>query len=191
MNLILERIKQAYHLETDAQLADFLGINASTLSMQKNRGRLNLQLIIEKCQDLNKNWLLHGKGAMWDMNEESPEGVKIPIYKSVDPPEKGFLKHVRGNEIGWLTANGDMLKDFHILTPSKNNLMGYLVSDLPVPPKLTKNDIAIINLANKNPEEGIYLTSRANQVACRRIDKDRNDYGRVLGKLVWVMQKVT
>ncbi|MDZ7680903.1 MAG: hypothetical protein U5J63_04110 [Fodinibius sp.] len=66
MSKILQRIKEAYHLETDAEVANFLNIKPSTLSMQKNRGRLNLQRIINTCSELNKNWLLDGTGKMWE-----------------------------------------------------------------------------------------------------------------------------
>ncbi len=111
MNTILERIKLAYHLETDAELANFLDINASTLSMQKNRGRLNLKLIIQKCRDLNKNWLFHGKGHMWNHNAESARQIRIPIYKTLHLPHKGRLQRRQGKEVGWLTAEGNVLEE--------------------------------------------------------------------------------
>ena len=72
---------------------------------------------------------------------------------------------------------------------SSTDLIGYLISNKPVVPRLNKDDIAIINLANKNPEEGIYLTSRDSKVACRSLEKDTDHYGCVLGKLIWVVQK--
>jgi len=188
VNSILERIKQAYHLETDAELADFLGINPSTLSMQRNRGRLNLQLIIEKCFDLNKNWLFHGKGSLWDINGEPREGAKIPIYESINLSKEDSLQLDKKNAIGWFSAKGVILDGLE-MQRSSIDLMGYRISNQPEIPKLNQDDIAIINLANKNPEEGIFLTSRDSKVACRRLKKDTDHYGCVLGKLIWVVKK--
>jgi hypothetical protein len=189
VNPILERIKKAYHLETDAELATFLDINPSTLSMQKNRGRLNLQLIIQKCHDLNKNWLLHGNGPIWGNNQKKAERIEIPIYESVDLHQENGLKRKQGGEIGWLTAEGEVLDKLQAQT-EKEDLLGYLISDKPVPPKLTKDDIAIINLANTVPEEGIFLTSRDNEIACRRLENGTTAQEHILGRLVWVMQKM-
>ncbi len=56
---VLNKIKTAYNIETDASLARFLGMKPNTLAMQKKRGSLNWFRILQKCSDIDKNWLLH------------------------------------------------------------------------------------------------------------------------------------
>ena len=56
---VLERIKEAYDIDTDAALARFLDMKPNTLAMQKKRGSLNWIRIFNKCSNLDKNWLLH------------------------------------------------------------------------------------------------------------------------------------
>ncbi|OGJ89822.1 MAG: hypothetical protein A2268_07520 [Candidatus Raymondbacteria bacterium RifOxyA12_full_50_37] len=55
---ILETIKESRGLKTDKQLADFLGLKSKNLlSLWKKRNSANLQLILSKCKDLDKNLL--------------------------------------------------------------------------------------------------------------------------------------
>jgi len=61
-NLILNRIKKHYNLGSNVQLAKKLGINTSTLSGWANkRGIGNWELIFEKCNDIDFNWLINGQ----------------------------------------------------------------------------------------------------------------------------------
>jgi hypothetical protein len=57
VNSIFDKIKSAYNLKSDADLAYKLNINQSTLSMQKKRGSIDIQAIINNCSDLDFNWL--------------------------------------------------------------------------------------------------------------------------------------
>lgn len=58
MNMVLDRVKQYYNLKTDAKLAEFLDIQPNTLAMQRSRGTLPLNQILQKCRNVNMNWLL-------------------------------------------------------------------------------------------------------------------------------------
>ena len=60
---ILNRIKTHYGFKQKSQLAGFLGINTSTLSNWYARNTLDLDLILEKCVDLNPNWIINGKNT--------------------------------------------------------------------------------------------------------------------------------
>lgn len=60
---IIERLKNAYNLKTDAKLAEFLGIKSNNVAMWKTRNTLDYQLIITKCNDIDLNWLFTGKEA--------------------------------------------------------------------------------------------------------------------------------
>ncbi|WP_138431208.1 helix-turn-helix domain-containing protein [Fodinibius saliphilus] len=210
MNTILERIKKVYRLETDADLADFLGMNPSTLSMQKNRGRVNLRLIIDKCRDINLNWLLHGEGPM-RLSENGKGSIQIPVFSEAMLPLDGNGSLKNEYKIGWLSAGGELLEKLNI-DNSTESLLGYVISDYPIPPILTKNDIAIFNKTDRRIEEGIYLVSISNKLVCGRVQKSSsNNYiiqnprleadpvileagenkSNILGKMVWAMQKKT
>lgn len=58
MNSIFDKIKYAYGIKSDAELAYKLKINQSTLSMQKKRGSIDIHTIIDNCSDIDFNWLL-------------------------------------------------------------------------------------------------------------------------------------
>ena len=162
MNAILERIKKAYHLETDAEVADFLDINPSTLSMQKNRGRLDLKRIIEKCSDLNKNWLLDGDGEMRPISSKSKS---IPVYKTLDVNETE-INFKNSTQVGNIYADLDEELEEHLLS---GNLIGYLASEDTVAPAVREKDVVIINLKEELNNDSIALLSGLQNVTLRRV----------------------
>lgn len=204
MNAILERIKEAYHLETDAEVADFLDIKPSTLSMQKNRGRLDLKRIIERCSDLNKNWLLDGKGkkrAVDGISSQNP----IPVYSSLE------IKNLRpdynnspkvGNIYTDISNGIDGL-------PDSNSLIGFINSGDEMAPTVKGDDIAVIDLGEEPTHDNIFLIASSREVWLRHLQKEQNKFiaksinGKdistkidlnenhyCIGKLVWVLRRV-
>ncbi len=85
--LILDRIKKAYSLKSNAKLAAFLGIPPTTLSSWYSRNSFDLDLIYEKCVDIDLNWLLTGEGNM--LRTES-EKENIPVAHPSDSPMEGI-----------------------------------------------------------------------------------------------------
>lgn len=72
---VLDRIKEAYSIKSNAKLAAFLGIAPTTLSSWYSRCTFDLDLLYEKCVDINLSWLLTGEGSMLrneELTEESP-----------------------------------------------------------------------------------------------------------------------
>lgn len=171
MNAILERIKEAYHLETDAEVADFLEIKPSTLSMQKNRGRLDLKRIIEKCSDLNKNWLLEGEGKK-RLTNGIPQGVPIPVYKSFDV-KNSELNFDNSSKVGKIYT--DFSSDLEKFRLSKK-IFGYLTQGNDMAPVVKKNDIAIIDREQKPQNHSIFLLSTPQKVILRRLVKKEGTY---------------
>lgn len=68
---ILDRIKTFYNLKNNAKLAAFLGIPPTTLSSWYTRDTFDLDIIYEKCVDIDLAWLLTGEGSM--LKEKQPE----------------------------------------------------------------------------------------------------------------------
>lgn len=84
-SLILNRIKEHEGFTTDVELATFLGISKSTLSNWYSRNSIDYDLVFSKCEHINKDWLISGKGSTAKSEEaiqEVPEKIKsnvIPI----------------------------------------------------------------------------------------------------------------
>ena len=57
-----ERIKKSAECKTDTQLAKFLGLNKSTLSMWKKRESVDYNVLFTKFEhlDIDYNWLIKG-----------------------------------------------------------------------------------------------------------------------------------
>lgn len=200
---IIQRIKEAYNLKTDAEVAKFLEIKPSTLSMQKNRGRLNLIRILEKCSDLNKNWLLDGEGPIKKENEAK----RIPVYSSLTIDKTGEPNLQSSAKIGkfFVDISKNITEFFY---SSSNKMIGYVVSENEMDSTLRSDDIAIIDLERKNPkEEAIFLFSDDQSTFCGKIkknsedyfevntekdssqiSKDQNDY-EIIGEMIWIVRK--
>jgi phage repressor protein C with HTH and peptisase S24 domain len=204
---ILERIKSAYSLKTDAEVANFLDIKPSTLSMQKNRGRLNLERIIKKCSDLNRNWLLDGEGPK--KKEDIVNGVKgIEIYSSIHFANSGEPDFAESAKAGNLFVETN--KKWSPVSAAERTV-GYVISGNEMAPTLENDDIAIFNLDNTTPNgQSIFLLSIDNSVVCRRVETNSDHhkiYGdnsgsqeievsangsnyQILGELIWVMRSL-
>lgn len=63
--LIVKRIKEAYQLRTNVEVARFLGVSAQVLSNWQNRNTVNYDTIIPRCPDINLNWLIRGEGDVF------------------------------------------------------------------------------------------------------------------------------
>lgn len=62
--LILKQIKSHYGIKKDTDFAKFIGIPQSTLASWIKRNMFDYELIISKCNEIDANWLLTGKGEM-------------------------------------------------------------------------------------------------------------------------------
>lgn len=59
-SLILKRIKNEKNFNTDAELADFLGISRAVLSNWYKRDSIDYDLVLSKCEQMDMNYLLKG-----------------------------------------------------------------------------------------------------------------------------------
>lgn len=174
MSQILQRIKKAYHLETDAEVADFLDIKPSTLSMQKNRGRLNLKLIIEKCRDVNKNWLLDGVGPVWS-EPDKLNGKQIPVYSSISI-SNNRVDPYKSTKQGYILL--EMLDESNDL--NSDHIIGYSVSknmqEIRIP-DIKKKGIIFIDLTKKEiSPDRCYLFSNGERLIYKSVRKGSESY---------------
>ena len=76
--LILNAIKKEYNCLSNTKLAKKLGVPAQTISTWYARNTFNIELLYSKCEGIDANWLLTGKGNMLK------ETKVIPINKQTD-----------------------------------------------------------------------------------------------------------
>ncbi|CAA0211327.1 helix-turn-helix domain-containing protein [Tenacibaculum maritimum] len=61
---IINEIKSYLKIGTDTEFANFLGVKQPTISTWRKRNTIDYDLIIAKCNKIDANWLLTGKGSM-------------------------------------------------------------------------------------------------------------------------------
>jgi hypothetical protein len=57
VNLIFDRLKIVHGLNSDLELANFMGLYQSTLSMQRKRGTVDLDMLLKISNGIDLNWL--------------------------------------------------------------------------------------------------------------------------------------
>lgn len=62
--LILNEIQNYYKFKKDVEFANHLGITSQMLSNWKSRNTYDAELLFTKCENINAEWLLTGKGSM-------------------------------------------------------------------------------------------------------------------------------
>lgn len=78
---ILERLKIAYNIKNDTELAAFLGVARNTVSTWKTRNSIDYALVFARCDNLNIDWLITGEGEIF--KTKTPKNVvnqKDDIY---------------------------------------------------------------------------------------------------------------
>jgi hypothetical protein len=96
IELILNKIKEYYSLNGDAEFARFLGIPPTTLSSWRSRGNINYDLLYSKCVDIDANFLLSGEGKIKrnEPNEHDPVSQFLKILSEKDEKINELNKEV-------------------------------------------------------------------------------------------------
>lgn len=74
-SLILTQIRNRYGFKTDKDFAEFLGVGQNVISNWRGRNTYNIKLITSKCEDVNGDYLLTGKGFLFK-DDEINTGIK-------------------------------------------------------------------------------------------------------------------
>ncbi len=175
---ILERIKQSKRFTTDKELADFLGINKSTLSNWVKRNSIDYDLVFSKCEHIDLDWLLTGKKAQpksqVDMLADSHEPyIALKAYKGY--PLVGQLA-VAGFGSGEFAIAEQDVKDYYIIPKFKNRKVDFMieVSGSSMYPKYNSGDIVacrIIKESNFIQWNKVHVISTKEQgILVKRID---------------------
>ncbi|MCA5006533.1 LexA family transcriptional regulator [Sphingobacterium bovistauri] len=79
-SLILNEIKSSLNLKSDAEFARYLGIKPQTLSTWHTRNTFDIELIYSKCEQINAEYLLTGKGNIFKttvLNNNKKEATQL------------------------------------------------------------------------------------------------------------------
>jgi hypothetical protein len=141
---VLDRIKVAKNLSTDTKLAAFLGLKQSSISTWKSRNSMDIDIVFAKCNDLNMDWLLTGKGEMLRETSKDTVLVSSQMQKTNDAAPLGLVslaEHValvRENERLKMRVE-DLEKKCAVLQPVQHDYAPLYVpsGELPLQPPLS------------------------------------------------------
>jgi hypothetical protein len=109
---VCARIKSAYNLANDVQLAAFLDIASSTLAMQQKRGNLDFAMILQKCSDLDLNWILRGEDLLGRHTGESGTLYsQLPLSVQADFEQVNRELETCRTELQKVRHENDVLRD--------------------------------------------------------------------------------
>jgi len=90
-NIILDRIKEAYNMRSDVELARFLDRDATTISSWRKRNTIDWDLILAKCKDINRNYLIDGDTPIFSYDIK-PSGLETKdaeeSYRNLSPKQE-------------------------------------------------------------------------------------------------------
>lgn len=83
--IILDRVKKYFSLDTNKDLADFLGVSKQTISNWYNRNTLDYEIVISKCTQvdfkIDLKWLLCGENGDIDWDISMFQKQEQDVYK--------------------------------------------------------------------------------------------------------------
>ena len=126
--LILNEIKLYLGFERDTDFAEFLGIKQNTLSNWKARNSIDYDLIISKCEEINANWLLTGKGPMLKEDNNLPMALKSANSEGIPLIPLDAMAGISSGEVSVLELDCEryvipMFKGADFLIPVKGSSM--------------------------------------------------------------------
>lgn len=109
-SLILNRISEHYNLSNQAALARFLGVSPQTLANWRARNTIDLDVLLTKCEAIDFNWLLFGRGE-----SSTSQAEATIIYKS-DPKDTAIIEL----QAKYITKLEDQVADLKKAKPTIN-----------------------------------------------------------------------
>lgn len=95
---VMNRLKEAYNIQKDTELATLLGVSKSTLSNWSSRNTIDYDKVFSLCEHINIDWLLTGRGSMLKSEtkplmgdqDSSKEEDDRPVAIHTDNPKEGI-----------------------------------------------------------------------------------------------------
>lgn len=109
-SLIIRTLRQELKFKTDKDFAEFLGINPTTLSMWHKRNTYDVDLLINKCELFNPNWILTGNGEMLKKDVKSTHKKSTTLKNDALFMEFEGVRIPSDLVLAWLVKNMETLK---------------------------------------------------------------------------------
>lgn len=115
---VLNRLKEAYNIQKDTELAALLGVSKSTLSNWSSRNTIDYDKVFSLCEHINIDWLLTGRGSMLKTDtttlmgdqDSHKEEDNRPVAISTDNPKEGIPLIPVNAMAGALTSEQSVLE---------------------------------------------------------------------------------
>lgn len=166
---MLDRAKFAVKAKTDLALAEFLGVNASTIAGYKQRETVPLEQCIKIAErtGVSLDWLILGKGEPdgGTRREEPASDVAfVPLYDV--PVSAGYGSFFEAENVAqqvpfdavWLRREGLHAKDLVCLPIAGDSMM----------PSLKPTDIVLVNRA-QTKGDGVFVLRLGNALRIKRL----------------------
>lgn len=215
-NIVLDRVRNAYKLDSDAELARFLNVTTGTVSTWRKRDSMKLYDVLANVSDVNLNWLIYGEGPMLSKelaNSSSLDSLvnsvaPIPYYKSVVASAGNGIIPEEEEDVIYIALPTPFIHQELATTP-KDLFIMQITGDS-MEPTIKHSSIIIVNRNHHPPYAGqIYLVRLGESLLCKRIhempghklnvisDNKRyqdfeiqiNDDFEVIGKVVWKVER--
>ncbi|WP_302605976.1 helix-turn-helix domain-containing protein [uncultured Alistipes sp.] len=94
--VILDKIKSHYSLRSNVELAEFLGVSPQVVSNWYSRNTINFQRVIDRCSDMDLNWLFSGGVPLerrmpsrdYRGTEAAPAEMAADVVATYDDPDR-------------------------------------------------------------------------------------------------------
>ena len=121
-SLILNKIKEEYSFKKDAEFARFLEIKPQTLASWYSRNTFDIELLYSKCELIDGNFLLSGKG---NVLRNTSVSIQEPSAKSEKEIEIERLKDKNAD----LQTINDLLQRTIANLDKRNSNVQYIESE--------------------------------------------------------------
>ena len=190
-SLILSEIKKYLNISKDKDFASFLGIKQNTLSSWKKRNTIDYERIISKCDFIDANWLLTGKGDMlkqndnsYNISEEINSVVEEPINKgSQIVPKQGIplipCEAVAGISAGSVSVMEHDIMEYYVVPDFHNVDFMIRVKGLSMHPTYNSGDVIACRMITDSKflqwNKVHVIATKEQGVLVKRIKKSKED----------------
>ncbi|MGJ8514663.1 hypothetical protein R84981_001140 [Carnimonas sp. R-84981] len=173
---IMQRMRGVVGVDSDYQLAKFLGISTSALSNWRKRGSIPIDQCMSLCvtYGVSLDWLIFGKdetalsGSFTNGLPQSISGSSIPLYDVEGAAGAGrALDHE--SVIGSFQLDNDTIEQLGI---NDVHLAGVRVRGDSMEPTLTDNDWVIVDLDQQSyAQGGVFLIWVSGELRIKRLQR--------------------
>lgn len=152
-SLILNKLKSYLNYKKDKDFADFLGISVQTYSNWKARNMFDIDLIYKKCEFLNTDWLLTGKGPMVKENPNHLNFVNEPqeVYLSDNNIPLVNVTAIGGFGNSNFSIEHKDVKDYYVIPKFQHKHVDFMieVEGSSMYPKYNSGDVVACRVINE------------------------------------------